>query len=231
MTNRDESISLRRQICDLLALGRFTVREVADRLGVQSRAEVKQVRDAILELAREGRVRQMFSERPEGWVKTWGLAEPKVSVQARIWRACLLKSQKGPFTTADLIPLVQGEKGAAVSRDYAKRYVRFLLAAGYLIRPPGKRGNAAFFLVAPGKEKAPAPHWNRRAEKRAKEEPAQPAPPEVGKVLAGVGKFIAEVKEILGETNVRVQVVLDGMETDLARVQALMGGGPGALKQ
>lgn len=155
-------MSLRQQICDILATGCFTVVDVADSLGVQSRAGIKRVRDAIWLLAKEGRVAYVPGTVP----KVWRLAEPKVSVQQRLWRACVLKSQKGPFTAADLVPIVQGEKSAAVSRDYATRYVRWLWASAYLMLVGQGRNKEQIYRVIPERDWETPPHWNRRAEKR-----------------------------------------------------------------
>jgi len=170
MTNRDEQVSLRRQILDILAQGKFTTREVADQLGVQSRAEVEQARKALDGLAQTGQVDQKFSKTPKGWVKVWIRTGSKITVQQLIWRACCLKSQKGqPFTAADLAVITPGEtQFHNVSRDYLRRYLRWLKAEKFLIEL-ARRGNAAIYTVPPGKEKKSAPHWNRRAQKRAGE--------------------------------------------------------------
>lgn len=154
--------SLRQQICDILATGCFTVVDVADSLGVQSRDGVKKIYDAIWLLAKEGRVAAAPDTKPE----VWHLIDPKISVQDRLWRACILKSQKGSFAVADLVPIVQGKRSAAVSRDYAQRYVRWLWDAAYLRAVGRGRDGEWVYLVIPGREREPAPHWNRRAEKR-----------------------------------------------------------------
>ncbi|MCL4501170.1 MAG: hypothetical protein M1438_04860 [Deltaproteobacteria bacterium] len=158
MTKRDQSVSLRQQIIDILAIGKFTARGVAEQLGVQSRAEIKQVRDALLELRQEGKAVSEAGEK--GKPKLWSLAESKQSMQDKIWRAAILKTQKGQaFNIPDLGRL------SGCSRDYARRYAAFLVAMQYL-QPVGDTG---LFTVRQGREKAAAPHWNRREEKRRRE--------------------------------------------------------------
>jgi len=232
-------MSLRQQICDLLATGKFTARQVADQLGVQSRAEVKKVRDAILELVREGRVEGQIGEVPGGWAKLWRLAGSKnISVQDRLWRACCLKSQKGQFTVAELVPIVQGQKSAAVSIDYAKRFVRWLWEAGYLAIAGRGRAGALLYRVVAGKEKDLPPPWNRRAEKRkrvgqasppavplaAGGTPALPTSPQA-RLDAALAEFGRAMVEIAGSCR-RAQEIIQQMQDEIQAVKEQGHGEP-----
>lgn len=230
--------SLRQQICDILATGCFTVADVADSLGVQSGAGVKRVYDAVWLLAKEGRVAAAPDTTPE----VWHLVDPKVSVQQRLWRACVLKSQKGPFTVADLVPIVQGQKGVAVSRDYAKRYVRWLWATAYLMRVGFGRDGERVYQIIPGREHDPAPHWNRRAEKRKSRGQGSGAgdqeektttqaflvPEELQKFAANMRQAFADFYQ--GLRNLapyfpQVEPILLEMEADLDRIAKEQGHG------
>jgi len=83
------------------------------------------------------------------------------AVQAKLWKFACHRLQKGyTFTAAEAAAM------AGCDRDYAKRYCRWLWAAGYLALASRGRAGALLYRVVAGKEKESAPHWNRRAEKR-----------------------------------------------------------------
>jgi hypothetical protein len=218
--------NLRQQICGILATGKFTARQVADQLGVQTRAEVKQVRDAILELAREDKVGRAAGDDsatgPTG--KYWRLAEVTVSVQEKIWRAMCLKSLKGqPWTHAEVARL------AEATRDYVRRYSRFLEKCRYVQEVGLSR---RLFQVWPGKEKEQAPHWNRRAEQRQR--PAAPPPPvalpsradklgQALEVLEVIGRGLVEVPEAIE----RAREIIRKMQGELLSLEGRGDGDPG----
>ena len=146
------------------------------------------------------------------------------SVQQKIWRAAVLKSQKGYFSPADLAQLVQGRKDPAVSRDYVRRYCRWLAAQKFLLEVTRHRG-APIYLVIADKEKEPAPHWNRRAERREKQLP-----------VAGSQLPVKEsdcTAKILQEMEVAVAGLVNGVTLltdvfqDLRTAVGLQAGGDG----
>ncbi len=147
----------------VLAQGEGTVRELAARLDVPEadRAGRERVRFALADLHDQGEAAYRGSN-PRKYRLAgnyWGRAEK----QEKLWRAMCLAAQKAaPFTVADLVLLTGAD------RDYAKRYVRFCANRG-LIRPVGKKVTALVYRMTPGQERQPAPRWNRRAEKRARQ--------------------------------------------------------------
>jgi len=141
-------------------------------------------------------------------------------VQELLWRAMCLKNQKAqPFSVADAARLAEAD------RDYAKRYCRFCAQQGS-IHPVGRRGNARIYLVTPGKEREPAPRWNRRAEKRERTAGKNAGATEAGK--PGPLEILADMEAVLiaisGEA-----LILKGFLLEMrAAVGAAAGGGHGA---
>jgi hypothetical protein len=86
-------------------------------------------------------------------------------VQARLAKALKLRGRKGQIThTQDLSAL------AGCSREFAKRYLRFLKNAGYLVEAGAvklsKFGLGISYRVAPGREGEAPPWFSRRAEEK-----------------------------------------------------------------
>jgi hypothetical protein len=214
--------SLRQQICEVLAGGDLTLKDLQNRLGVQSRAEAKKVTDALGELAREGKT----ASKPGAGGKLWRLAEPPVLVQAKLWEFMRLRYAKMQnWTTAE------AAKRADCTRDYATRFTRYL-ADEQFVEPVGQKGNAVFYRIVAGQEKGLPPHWNRRAEQRRR---AGSAPPPAAlpsradklgqalEVLEVIGRGLVEVPEAIE----RAREIIRKMQGELLSLEGRGDGDPG----
>ena len=198
--------------------------EIIQALGAVGK-QIKTVRMAIGSLVRRG---EMVSEQqPHKWGREifYHWAGPPIlperhGKQGLLWRAMCLKNQKAqPFSVADAARLAEADG------DYAKRYCRFCSQQGF-IYPVGRRGNARVYLVTPGKEREPAPRWNRRAEKR--ERTAGKNACATGAAKSGPLEILADMEAVLiaisGEA-----LLLKGFLLEMrATVEAAAGGGHGA---
>ncbi len=215
----------------LVELGPATVRMIAARLDIREAdyAGRERVRQAVRDLV-EFRLAAKVSGPGD---ETWYAATPKRGargeMQEKIWFAVRLKGSRGEtFTRKDLEVL------SGANSDYVKRYLHFLQAGGW-IEAAGKvrmnlYGTGIAYRQVREKDQKDAPRWHRRAEEKKRRSAGRDACATIGagdqglekdaalQVLAGVGNFVNEVRQILGETNVRVTAILDGMEADLQGV-------------
>jgi hypothetical protein len=144
----------------LQELGEATAREVADYLEVQTRAQVKQVNNALHDLLKGEEVK--VEERMGGFTYLWLRKKAKVrgEKQEKLWRAMQVKAARGEtFTAKDLAVL------AETHLDYAKRYLRFCVKQG-LVALYTTKGNTAYYQIGEGQKRAAAPAWNRRVEEK-----------------------------------------------------------------
>jgi hypothetical protein len=138
---------------------RADLAELRDRLDLP-RADLKNVRhlrQTLREMLAAGQLRC------QGGVYYLTATAPiRGARQQKIWRACCLKAGKGaPFTVRQVAVLAEADP------DYAKRCLRFWEGEGCLERV-GRQGQRFLYRVSRGWEKRPSPHFNRRAEKRAR---------------------------------------------------------------
>ena len=165
-------MSLADQVRQVLARGRATQHQVEVQLDIPEAdaAGRKQVRVTLRNLFNQGEL--AYSGTPREY---WLVEDPKpvkAEKQAKLWRAMCLKTQKGKaFTLLEVVVL------AGTGLYYAKRYLRFTTRQGLVVRV-GNRSKQALYRVVPGQERSPAPHWNRREEKRMKKgaQAGTPAP-------------------------------------------------------
>jgi len=159
------------QVREVLAdLKEATKAEIAERLGVQTQADLGRVDRAVEGLAKTGEATAIsldaqgepipaFQPLKYRWVAS--LVKARGAVQAKLWEfACLRFAAGKPFGVAEAARL------AECDRDYAKRYLRWLWQEGYLSLITRGRHGVAHYQVVGGREHEAAPQWNRRAEKR-----------------------------------------------------------------
>jgi len=210
-----------------------TVRQIADYLKVQTRAEVKRVSQAVESLADSGAIIPLALNYQGELVvpsqpRRYRLA-PRASLdkQAIMWRHMCLRSQKG-----GVFPVAEVAMFARADYDYAKRFVGFLARQGVIV-PTGKKGNAILYRVTPGQERSPAPRWNRRAEKRIRNTGwkacatgGQGAGEDKG--LTSLGQILADMELIVAAVSGEA-LILKGFLLEMrAAVGAAAGGGHGA---
>lgn len=160
------------------------------------------------------------------------LSEPKplpAPCQEKLWRAMCLKTQKGKaFTLLDVVVL------AGTGLYYAKRYLRFTIREGLVVRV-GNRSKQALYRVAAGQERSPAPRWNRREEKRIRCAGKNACATGVRGQGPGKDKGFNSLKQILGDMEAVLiaisgeAMILKGFLLEMrAAVEAAAGGGHGA---
>lgn len=139
-------------------LGTATPAQVSAELEIEDAPGKLQVRGILRDLKKSG-----GAERDaQGQYRLVDDPSRRGGVQAKLWEfMCLRFGKAQPWTTRD------AAKRAECNWDYTKRYTQFL-AGEKVVEPVGQEGNAVLYRVIPGMEKAPAPHWNRRAETRRK---------------------------------------------------------------
>ena len=153
----------------LAELREATVRQIADHLQVQSRAELKKVSQAVESLVASGAIIPLAQNYQGELVvpnrpRRYRLApRAPLDKQTIMWRHMCLRSQKGGvFSVAEVAMFARADY------DYAKRFTGFLAKEGFIV-PTGKKGNATLYRVAAGLERSPASRWNRREEKRERQ--------------------------------------------------------------
>jgi len=136
-----------REIRAALRDGPLSAAEAAERLGVQTYAGRRRVREALRELVRRG-------EADRDGAGNYRLAEGgKTMVQEKLWRAVGLRAAKNEEVTVREAALL-----AEASRDYSKRYLRWLWRGGWLVEQG--RGRYTWNPERTWRE-ADRPHWNR----------------------------------------------------------------------
>jgi DNA-binding IclR family transcriptional regulator len=137
--NREQAIKA------ALAGGPLTCLEVAERLGLTAPADVQKVRSTISDMKSRG-VLERLDQEPRYRLTGRGREE----MQRKIWRALSIRGVCTPKQAALL---------AECSRDYARRYLYWLAAQGWVLRD----ADSAICRVNPDKAGDP-PHWNRMKE-------------------------------------------------------------------
>lgn len=145
----------------LTELGQATADELAERLQIQTFAGLKQLRDALGDLAKRGQV--IREERPALY-RLADLGGGRYGKQEAIWRA--VQVEHLGFTYKKIMLL------AGTCHDYTRRYLRWLERQGYVVKTgktPRQKANERCEVVlrlVPGKERVTAPHWARVKEER-----------------------------------------------------------------
>lgn len=188
-------MSLAGDIRKFLAIEEATAREVADHLGVKSRAEVRRVRNAIYDMAKSGMLTAAPGSKPRRWHLRPGLLPPeRGEKQEKIWRA--VKIEARGFTIHEIVVL------AGTAREYTQRYLRFLAAHGYIEavgrKQVRKYGLATAYRLIAGKEQEAAPRYQRRAEEARKKGKGVAGGDPLAEFRAGMGKFLDGMREVLG---------------------------------
>lgn len=153
--------------------------------------------------------------------------EARGGKQIKMWRA--MQAEIHGFTVADLTRL------SGACRDYAKRYVRWLLGEDFLEVVGYQTREIKVYRIVPGKEAGSAPRWQRLYEE-ARTRPKGAAPKQEATILDAAVKI--RVTEVLGEMEAtlaraagQVQAARDivaGMKRDLLQVTGGDDGQPGA---
>jgi hypothetical protein len=171
----------------LADLKEATKAEIAERLGVQTQADLGRVDRAVEGLAKTGEATAIsldaqgepipaFQPLKYRWVAS--LVKARGAVQAKLWEfACLRFATAKPFSAAEAARL------AECALDYAKKYCRWLWQSGYLAIISRGRNGAVLYQVVAGRETESAPPWNRRAETRLQ---VGQAPPPAAPAAAGI---------------------------------------------
>jgi hypothetical protein len=149
-----------KKIREELQKGPLSAAAVAERLGVQTYAAQRRVREALRQLARRG---EAVADR-SGPETVWRLAGSReATVQEKLWRALGLRAAQGQEVTVREAALL-----AEASRDYSKRYLSWLWRQGWL-----EKAGRGRYRWPPEKtwREAERPHWCRKLE----EERAVPA--------------------------------------------------------
>ncbi len=173
----------------------LTAREVADALGVQSRAEVEKVRQALTDLKKAGYV-AVTQDKPQRYRL---LRQPAAGKQEKLWRACQVQAAKGEaFSPRSLAVL------AGCSLDYAKRYLRWLKRLGLV------EASGASCRLAPGAERLAWPKLSRRAGTHREQQSNPAVAASLTETIMGAG-----IRSVFTEARQAVAKVLDDLERDL----------------
>jgi len=215
----------------LAALHEATRAEIAERLGVQTQADLNRIRRAVDGLVEAGEVASIslnesgqpvppFRELKYRWVGR--RVNPRGEVQRKLWKFACHRYHKGQTVS---VPEAAGLAGCA--RDYAARYYRWLWGAGYLALAARGKAGACLYRVVAGKEREAAPHWHRRAVEKVGPAALTPlagqehrletgATNSMGQLAAVLEEFGQELVKLAGSPGRAAEIVQQMKDTILA---------------
>jgi len=217
-------MSMTGKIREKLQAGPATADDLAERLGVQEYAALQAVRQALRDLEKGGEVVKAGQGQAATFSLTGRGRPERGRKQERLWRAMQIRATG--FTSNDLVVL------AEVCRDYAKKYLRWLVLQG-LVHQAGQDGRALVYRLAPGQEGTPAPAWNRRAERRARKAAGRDACATAAQVVYAEKDGRAEARKIMAEMRETLAVAVERSQeqaVDLERIEILMADMAEALQ-